>query len=428
MSWAAKPVFGMLRATVLGTPELDSPDMARARDLWGTSQTIANVCFVLVVSVAGVLLMAGQSLPGGELTPGRLLARLVAAFLASNLSLIVIGYGISLANGLAGAFLTSAEKRIDPGVMADVIAGYIAASLIPMQPFTALIALGVVVLALCVAFIYIVRVAITMVLIAAAPVALMFHALPMTDGLARLWWRGITGVLAIQVVQSLVLATAFQLLFTEIKNDQGSVLGIPTRNDAIDLLLATALLWLLIRIPAWVARTIWQPAQPRMLGQLLKSFLLYRGVGAVMSKTGAAAMRGLTTSKPYRFPQRDQPNRRWQPPPPTPAPRHPVPPPPSEPAGEDSDTDQGRSPVQLALPIPAAGHSASKRPVQLALPIPVTRVPRPPGARPAPAPRRPRVRSGQLMLPGMPKRPVPHRQLPLWIEPPKTRNPSRRKP
>ncbi|WP_395111587.1 hypothetical protein, partial [Actinomadura sp. SCN-SB] len=198
---AAKPIFGLLRSTVMGTPEIDSPDMVRARQLWATSQTIANTCYVLLITLGGVLLMAGQALPGGELTPGQLVARLTVAFLASNLSLVFIGYGITFANGMAGAFLGGAEKRIDPGVVADLIAGYVTASLLPTQPFTVFIALAVVALALCVAFIYIIRVAITMVLIAAAPLALMFHALPMTDGLARLWWRGLTGILAIQVVQ-----------------------------------------------------------------------------------------------------------------------------------------------------------------------------------------------------------------------------------
>ncbi|MFV2180072.1 hypothetical protein, partial [Actinomadura sp. LOL_011] len=126
-----------------------------------------------------------------ELTPGELIARLVGAFLASNLSLIVLGYAITLANGLSGAFLSMGAQAIDPGVVAEVIAGYVVAQLVPFNLFPALVALAAVVLALCVVVIYIVRIAITIVLIAAAPLALMFHALPATDGLARLWWRGI---------------------------------------------------------------------------------------------------------------------------------------------------------------------------------------------------------------------------------------------
>ena len=140
------------------------------------------------------------------------------------------------ANGLAGAFLDAGAESIDPSVVADVVAGFVTAHLVPMQPFTAFVALGVVVLALCVAFVYVIRLALTMVLVAAAPVALMFHALPLTDGLARLWWRGITGILSIQVCQSLVLATAFRLMLSETGDTSGDLVGAPYNNDLIDLL------------------------------------------------------------------------------------------------------------------------------------------------------------------------------------------------
>ncbi|GLZ15907.1 hypothetical protein Acsp04_61420 [Actinomadura sp. NBRC 104425] len=426
VSSATKPIFGLLRSTVLGTPEIDSPDMARARNLWGTSQTIANTCYVLLITLGGMVLMAGQSLPGGELAPREVLIRLVVAFVASNLSLVVIGYGITFANGLATAFLSSAETKIDPRVLADVVAANVVAPLKSTQPFATLLALVVVVLVLCLGFIYVVRVAITMVLIAAAPLALMFHALPMTDGLARLWWRGITGILAIQVVQSLVLATAYQLLFTQAEGGGGSALGLPTRNELIDLLLAIALLWVMIRVPGWVARTVWQPAQPRTLGRLVKSFLIYRTVGFL----GAMTKRGLSSTTRHRPPPRPQrpspaiTRRPPQPPPTFPPPPAPPPaPPPTPPPTEQPTPQQGGQPVQLELPIPTPHKPVARRPAQLALPIPTVRVPRPPAASAssAAAARRPRVRSRQLMLPGMPKRPVPHRQLPLWIESPRNR-------
>jgi hypothetical protein len=54
---------------------------------------------------------------------------------------------------------------------------------------------------------YVVRVLLTVILIAGAPIALMFHALPQTEGIARWWWRTFGACLAIQVVQSLTLVT-----------------------------------------------------------------------------------------------------------------------------------------------------------------------------------------------------------------------------
>ncbi|MEU9018582.1 hypothetical protein [Actinomadura sp. NPDC048394] len=462
---AAKPIFNLLAETVLATPPLDSPDMARAKDLWGVAQTIANTCYVLIITVGGVLLMAGHSLPGGELTPGQLVARLLGAFLASNLSLIVIGYGITFANGLAGAFLKAGAEAVAPGRVAKVIAGYVVANLVPAQPFTILIGLGVVVLALCVGFIYIVRVALTMVLIAAAPVALIFHALPATDGLARLWWRSITGVLAIGVCQSLILATAFRLMFSSVKGTDGHFPGLAS-NSTVDLLLALCLLWVMVRVPAWVARTIWRQAQPRLLTGLVKSLILYRGLGALMNRRGPASNFSTPSpAPPTPPPTLPPPSPPFPPPAPRPGPALPspsraalalpgasrtplelpssveplalpggaipMPPgaismPPGRPSGPESNSDRqgARHPMQLALPIPAQPAPATtpraRRPRQLALPIPATRVPRQ-SAPSTPAPSNAPARSRQLMIPGMPRRPVPRRQLTLWIDPPKSR-------
>ncbi|MEU9018667.1 hypothetical protein [Actinomadura sp. NPDC048394] len=458
----AKPIFHLLSQTVLGTPPVNSADMARARDLWGVSQTIANTCYVLLITVGGALLMAGHSLPGGELTPGQLVARLLGAFAASNLSLILIGYAITFANGLSGAFLDAGAEAIDPSRVAKSIAAYLVASLVPNQPFTIFIGLGVVVLALCVAFIYIIRIALTMVLIAAAPVALMFHALPITDGLARMWWRSISGVLAIGVCQALILATAFRLLFSDIHHpggDSGNHFPGIASGTGSDLLLALCLLWIMVRVPSWVARTIWRAAQPSALTGLVKSLILYRGLGALTRRRVPAPRNFWNPPPPPPAPP--PPRRYFQQPPGLPVPSRPaleapnaprtppelpgpsdpppalpagaipmpsgaIPMPPGPPPEPGHDGQRARHPMQLTLPIPAGktagGKATGRRPTQLALPIPANRVPRPPapdGA--AIASGRARVRSRQLMLPGMPKRPVPRRQLTLWTDPPKNR-------
>jgi hypothetical protein len=434
--------------------------MARARDLWGVSQTIANTCYVLLVTVGGVLLIAGHSLPGSELTPGQLVARLVGAFAASNLSLVLIGYAITFANGLSGAFLAAGAEAIDPSRVAKAIAGYLLASVVPNQPFTIFIGLGVVVLALCVVFIYIIRIALTMVLIAAAPVALMFHALPVTDGLARLWWRSITGVLAIGVCQALILATAFRLLFSGVDHpggesgDSSHFLGLAS-GTGIDLLLAACLLWIMVRVPSWAARTIWRAAQPSALTGLVKSLILYRGLGALMRHrvpaprkfwtppasappSGQSFRPQLALPGPSRLALEAPATSRTPlglpaapsaPPPAPPAdaipmPAGAIPMPPGPPSGLDPGSGRGavRAPRQMSLPIPATGKPGMRRPTQLALPVPVTRVPRPVSSSGGVgAGGRARVRSRQLMLPGMPRRPVPRRQLTLWTDPPKTR-------
>ncbi|MCP2343717.1 hypothetical protein [Actinomadura rupiterrae] len=297
---AAKPTFELLSATVLGTPSITSDSMARIRELWTTSQWIANTCFVLLVAIAGVLMMVGHSLPN-EISVKEVLPRLVWAFLASNLSLTLIGYAITFANGLTDAFLTSGAERIDPAEAGRTLASGVEVTLATDHIFYVLVALVAVVLALIVAFIYVVRLAITLVLIAAAPLALMLHALQVTDGIARLWWRGLTGMLAIQTLQALVLVSALRVLFAK-SDSNAPFLGIPTSHrDSVDLLLVICLLWIMIKIPSWVARTIWQQAQPRMATQLVKSIVMYHTVGRLL---GGARGRGKGTAATKNGPKR----------------------------------------------------------------------------------------------------------------------------
>ncbi|MCK2214024.1 hypothetical protein MF672_009515 [Actinomadura sp. ATCC 31491] len=296
---ATKPVFEMLGSTVLATPELDSPQMARAKQLWELSRTIANTCFVLLVTIAGVMLMVGQALPGG-ISARELLPRLVWAFLAANLSLIAIKYAITLANGLSQAFLADGADRIDPELVFDAIKKAVLTGIILKGVFFAIVALVVVVLAVGVLSTYIVRLALTMVVIVAAPLALILHALPMTEGLARLWWRAFTGLLAIQMCQSLVLVAALQLMFSANPADDDSF-WIPSTADMTDLLMAICLLFVLLKIPGWVARTIWQASKPRTLSRLVKSLIVYRGLGMLLGK-GFSAARAARRPKPPKPP------------------------------------------------------------------------------------------------------------------------------
>ncbi|MFC7591594.1 hypothetical protein ACFQYP_53775 [Nonomuraea antimicrobica] len=123
---------------------------------------------MLLVTVAGVMLMVGLALPGG-ISARELLPRLVWAFLAANLSLIAITYAITLANGLSQAFLADGASRIDPELVFDAIKKAVLAGIALKGVFFAIVALVVVVLAVGVLFTYIVRIALTMVVIVAAP-------------------------------------------------------------------------------------------------------------------------------------------------------------------------------------------------------------------------------------------------------------------
>jgi hypothetical protein len=95
---------------------------------------------------------------------------------------------------------------------------------------------------------YIVRAALVVLLVCAAPLMLLCHALPQTEGVAHLWWRAMTAALAVQVAQSFVLAATLRIFFTPDGRDS---LGLTSTGGLIDLLVALCLLWVLVKIPFW---------------------------------------------------------------------------------------------------------------------------------------------------------------------------------
>ena len=285
---AIPPVMDFLGKTLLTTPELDSPSMGRAQSLWSTSETIANTCFVVLVVIGGILLMAGQAIAPGTATKD-IAMRLLLAFLAANCRKLVLEQAITFANGLARAFLDYGAANADPHGAAQVMKGWLIDNIATVGMLSGLVTLVAVVLALMVAGGYIMRITVTMLLVIAAPLALIFHALPQTDGLARLWWRAVTGMLAIQVAQSLVFATAVVVLSAK-DGDKVPLVGIPGQKGIVDLLLVVCLLYILARIPSWVSKAVWRGALGRdpisSAARFLFSVLVLRRISGALAGTG----------------------------------------------------------------------------------------------------------------------------------------------
>ncbi|MCP2342938.1 hypothetical protein [Actinomadura rupiterrae] len=443
VSSAIGPTFTFLGATVFATPSMNAPSMDRARQVWNTSQWIANTCFVLLITTAGVLLISGTSLPH-EIGVRDVLPRVVWGFLAANLSLTAIGYGIDFANGLANAFLQAGGRHIEVHQAAEVLARTMESAARSTSSFVTIIALVAVILAGCVAFTYVTRLAITVTLIAAAPVALMFHALPFTQGLAVLWWRGITGMLAIQVCQSLVFVTAVEVLlsFDPARPRNDTFFTIPTNGqDFIDLLLIIALMWVLLRIPFWVARTIWNQAQPRGLNGFLKTFVLYRAARYFVpsarggqhrrassqppSSPGGGSGQPQSNSKPKRRRQQNWTAQPKQ----VPVPGQPPPPnnpgagPQARPATQTRPGSTQTRPGPGQTPPPGGSAKGAqdplpRRPYPVSFPLPQQPA-RPVNIRSGPRPTsttRPARPYRPLPMPQARTRPVPPRPFPVWVE------------
>ncbi|WP_189257021.1 hypothetical protein [Lentzea flava] len=96
---------------------------------------------------------------------------------------------------------------------------------------------------------YVVRVALTVIWLGGAPLALMCHGLPQTEGVAQWYWRVGGGVPGIQVGQSLALICALKVF---LQPGGFTFTGTPTPDGIVNLIVLIALVWILVKIPTWV--------------------------------------------------------------------------------------------------------------------------------------------------------------------------------
>jgi hypothetical protein len=252
---ALNPMLDLIGKTVLATPQVAG--QGEVGQIWLISLGIADGLLVLFLLAAGALLMTNETLHSRYALKDAL-PRIVVGAVAANASLSLSGQMISFANSLSAGFLAGGVDPAQASLqLKDFILGAVAGSGIFV------ILLGLVAAALAVML---------LILIAGAPLLLITHALPQTDGLARLWWRGMTAALGVQVAQSLVLATAVRVFF----NSGGrQALGLSVTGNLIDLLVCLCLFWILIRIPFW-AKDLAFSGRRTMVGQAARTYVLAR--------------------------------------------------------------------------------------------------------------------------------------------------------
>ena len=205
---ALNPLLSMLSDTLLTTPTLDQ--LPGLRELWEQSWQIVLATYGLLVLLAAILIMGYESVQTRH-SLRDIAPRIAVGFLAGALSLTVAGFAVDTANALSTALLAGG---IDPASGAAGLKQLLASAVTTDTGAAFLLLLGLAIVAGLVAVLltYVVRVFLTVVLIAGAPIALMFHALPQTDGIARWWWRTFAACLGIQIGQSLTLVAALNLL------------------------------------------------------------------------------------------------------------------------------------------------------------------------------------------------------------------------
>lgn len=200
-------LLGLFAKSLLVTPQLDQiPVMGQ---IWSNSQQIVLAVYAMLILVAGIIVMAHQTLQARH-SVKEILPRVIVGFLAANLSLFFGGKMIVLGNALSQAVL---GDQLNPDTAGQAMTATLMHSLDTGSLVLVFMAAALLVMLVAVLLTYIVRVTLAVVLLAAAPVFLMCHALPHTESIAFWWWKAFAGVMVIQVGQALTLVTVLKLFF-----------------------------------------------------------------------------------------------------------------------------------------------------------------------------------------------------------------------
>ena len=292
---AVNPLLTLIGQSALSTPQPGS--IPAVHTMWATSLAVADACYVLLVLIGGILVMSHETLQTSysakEIAP-----RIVLGFVGANLSMVVISQAITIANGLSAAL---AGQGVTPATAAASLMTTLGNSISTGGIFLILLALAGVVLALVLAMVYVLRLMAVVLLAAAAPLALALYALPQTAWAARWWWRALTAALAIQVAQGLVLTAAARVFFAP------GWLPWHLTGYLEQVLITLCLLWVLMRIPFWIARPALSPFGRSPLRRAVRFAVtaavlsrvapLLRGTGSASGK-GAASAKGKKGKRP----------------------------------------------------------------------------------------------------------------------------------
>lgn len=276
---ATMPSLEMVSDALLQVPDVTT--VGQVTDLWEINRWIANTVFVLFI-VAGGIVIASHETVQTRFSAREVLPRIVTGFVAVNANMPVIGQSISATNALAAAVLgehsmsgvaTNIEDTIEGALRQDAL-------------FAVGVALFVLVLILVLVAGYVVRVALTIIIVAAAPIALACHASPYSEGVAKLWWRMLLVVLAIPLLQSLTLVVFVDVFFGPSHPDMLGVGG-----SLMGLLVSVVLFGIMIKIPKWLRQQVGLGGRSA-IASIVKVALLAKGLSMLTGgRLGRAGIR-----------------------------------------------------------------------------------------------------------------------------------------
>lgn len=261
---ALDPTMDLVGKTLLATPQTAS--QPRVAQLWQVALGIADALLVLFVLAGAALVMTHETVQTRHALKD-VLPRVALAALCANASLAISGQLITIANAISAGLLGAG---VEPSGAAERLGEFVLGAIGSGGIFLIFLGLACAVVAVALLVLYIVRAALMVLLVCAAPLMLLCHALPQTEGLARLWWRAVIAALGVQVAQALVVTAAVRVFLTP---EGHGALGLGVTGGLVDVLVVLCLLWILVRIPFW-AKDLAFSARPSIVTRAAKTYVL----------------------------------------------------------------------------------------------------------------------------------------------------------
>lgn len=286
VSWLMKFVLSTFRTVVhaietalLNTPQVTGLPQVQA--MTGRSVVVVDTVFVLVfTAAAGLTIVAGGN-ERARYEVKDLIPRAVVGFIAAHFSPLFISKAIETTNALVGTF---SVDNVDQSGALKAITDLVTAVAL-QDPLSQLLMVIldaiIIVLLVSMAFGLLTRIIVLLVLASIAPLALALHALPQTDGIARVWWRTLGGCLITPLLQAFCLQAAEWMLLDP--KGMLPMLGIPGDPGALmNLLLVIMVLFATVKVPSLVKKYLMRGAPPHnMFAGVMKTVVVQQAARAV---------------------------------------------------------------------------------------------------------------------------------------------------
>jgi TrbL/VirB6 plasmid conjugal transfer protein len=278
-------IFKAVKGMLVSTP--DVTQLPQVQMVTARTVNVIDVVFVLAFLAAGAMIMIGGSDEKSRYTVKTLMPRMIVAFIAAHFSPLFCSKIIGLADGIATSLAGGSPNKMGAltAVGQQIVDGSNGSNGGSALLFAVLAAI-ITFLFTAVAFSFLTRLGVLVIIAVTGPLALACHAVPQLEPTAKLWWRSLAGCLAIPMLQVLALQSGETILLNP--QSQGFLFGVPG-GGVMNLLIVITLLWITVKIPGLVRKNVMQSNGSGFGAQVLRVVVIQQGMRLLTGGASSAA-------------------------------------------------------------------------------------------------------------------------------------------